>query len=89
MTMTGQTMTKMTDDPAPEQVRYGASNDPSTSLDSARDKSLGASKHGAYFLLESIYKECLKMLHPFMPFVTEEVFGHLNLGDGLLMTEAW
>ena len=56
-------------------------NDPSASL--------GASKHGAYFLLESIYKECLKMLHPFMPFVTEEVFGHLNLGDGLLITEAW
>lgn len=44
---------------------------------------------GAYYLLEKIYRECLKMLHPFMPYVTEEIYQRLKLGDGLLMTEVW
>ena len=47
-------------------------------------------KSGAYFLLETIYKECLKMLHPFMPFVTEEIYQQFLAKDGkLLFVEEW
>jgi valyl-tRNA synthetase len=47
-------------------------------------------KFGAYYLLETIYKECLKMLHPFMPFVTEEIYQKLgNKNKELLMIEEW
>ncbi len=40
-----------------------------------------------YMLLE-ILKTNLKMLHPFMPFITEEVWGQLNQKT-LLMVEQW
>lgn len=43
----------------------------------------------AYYLLEKILFECLKMLHPFMPFVTEAVYQKLELGDKMLMVESW
>lgn len=43
---------------------------------------------GAYYLLEKIYKDCLKMLHPFMPYITEEVYNRLEFGN-LLMVEKW
>ncbi len=44
--------------------------------------------------LITILTECLKMLHPFMPFVTEEIFQHLKELQGkkkktLLMVEPW
>lgn len=31
----------------------------------------------------------LKLLHPYMPFITEEVYGHLPGVDGMLITAAW
>lgn len=37
-----------------------------------------------YYLLEN----SLKLLHPFMPFITEEIWGELKKGD-LLMIEKW
>ncbi len=43
----------------------------------------------AYYLLEKVLFECLKMLHPFMPFVTEAVYQKLELGDKMLMVESW
>lgn len=42
----------------------------------------------AYAVLESMLIDCLKMLHPFMPFVTEAVFQKLGKGE-LLMTAEW
>ncbi|MDO8536675.1 MAG: valine--tRNA ligase [bacterium] len=42
----------------------------------------------AYSTLETILTESLKMLHPFMPFVTEEIFGKLHRNK-MLMTEKW
>ncbi len=42
----------------------------------------------AYSTLEIILIECLKMLHPFMPFVTEAIFQKLGAGE-LLMTAEW
>lgn len=42
----------------------------------------------AYATLETILIECLKMLHPFMPFVTEAIFQKLGAGK-MLMVEKW
>ena len=42
----------------------------------------------AYQLLETIMKECLKMLHPFMPFITEEIWEKMG-EKKLLMIERW
>ena len=53
---------------------------------------LGSESHAdataAYFTLETILLECLKMLHPFMPFITEEIYGKFN-HEKLLMVEKW
>lgn len=38
--------------------------------------------------LDQIFGECLKMLHPFMPFVTEEIWGKIG-NKNLLMIESW
>lgn len=38
-----------------------------------------------YYILEN----SLKLLHPFMPFVTEEIWQELKDGESLLMVEAW
>ena len=38
-----------------------------------------------YTMLESI----LKLLHPFIPYVTEEVYGYLPDTEGLLINAAW
>src|SRR3989339_72866 len=46
-------------------------------------------KQAAYFLLEKILFGCLKLLHPFMPFITEEIFQTLKLSSSqsFLMVE--
>ena len=35
------------------------------------------------------FEVCLKMLHPIMPFVTEELWGHFRKGEGLLSSSDW
>ena len=42
----------------------------------------------AYSTLETILLECLKMLHPFMPFITEEIYRKFE-PEKLLMVEPW
>jgi len=42
----------------------------------------------AHQTLETILAECLKMLHPFMPFITEEIYQKLQPGK-MLMVEKW
>ena len=44
--------------------------------------------HRAYHLLDHILVDCLKMLHPFMPFVTEAVYRKSHPND-LLTEERW
>jgi valyl-tRNA synthetase len=48
----------------------------------------GAQKAASYALLESLLLESLKILHPFMPFITEEIFGIFRPGK-MLMVEKW
>lgn len=40
-------------------------------------------------LLDTILSDSLKLLHPFMPFVTEEIWGSMPNKKGLLMVEEW
>ncbi|MEX1014448.1 MAG: valine--tRNA ligase [Candidatus Paceibacterota bacterium] len=53
------------------------------------DKNDIEDKRSAYRMLEKIFFESIKMLHPFIPFVTEAVYDELNLGDKMLMIERW
>ena len=39
--------------------------------------------------LEEVYITILKLLHPFMPFITEEIFGKISGNNRLLITEKW
>ena len=36
-----------------------------------------------------VLRDIVKLLHPIMPFITEEVWDKLKLGEGLLMKAAW
>jgi len=45
-------------------------------------------KAAAYLMLQTILVACLKMLHPFMPFVTEEIYGKFFPGKSLII-EKW
>src|SRR5258708_1242824 len=42
----------------------------------------------SYAVLDSSYLAILKLLHPFMPFITEEIYQKLNLGESI-MVEKW
>lgn len=53
-------------------------------------------KATARFVLQSVLKDLLKLLHPFMPFITEEIWGYLSAEtgtaeseDNLLITASW
>ncbi len=50
-------------------------------------------KKQAQYILDTILKDCLKMLHPFMPFVTEAIWQKLphykNKKDNLLIITQW
>lgn len=53
-------------------------------------------KSTARFVLQSVLKDLLKLLHPFMPFITEEIWGYLpsevgtaESNDNLLITASW
>lgn len=40
-------------------------------------------------LLRSILMDSLKLLHPFMPFITEKIWQEMNRGQKILMVEEW
>ncbi|MBU2101420.1 valine--tRNA ligase [Patescibacteria group bacterium] len=60
------------------------------SKDRLREES-GADKAAVQEVLTTILRSSLKMLHPFMPYVTEEVWNKLpgNKKDDLLIVERW
>ena len=43
----------------------------------------------SFTVLRSLFTVQLKLLHPFMPFVTEELYQQLHLGDTMLIIESW
>ena len=49
----------------------------------------GNKDESAAYTLRAILTECLTMLHPFMPFVTEEIWQTLEYTDGILMVKQW
>jgi len=46
-------------------------------------------KNSRFQLLYHILKDCLIILHPFMPFITEEIWGMAGFADDLLIVEPW
>ncbi len=49
----------------------------------------GRSAACARAVLVDVLKNVLKLLHPFMPFITEEIYGSIPGVDELLITSAW
>ncbi len=46
-------------------------------------------KEEAYPVLLEVFSTSLKLLHPFMPFVTEAIWQEMKLGDKMLIESAW
>jgi valyl-tRNA synthetase len=46
-------------------------------------------KHTVQKVLTTVLKEILRLLHPFMPFITEEIWGFIPETEGLLVTDKW
>ena len=46
-------------------------------------------KDTAIFVLIKVMKDMLKLLHPFMPFITEEIWGYLPGNSERLISSAW
>jgi len=43
----------------------------------------------SYTVLANIYTILLELLHPFMPFVTEEIYSQMGIGDKPLIVTSW
>jgi len=48
-----------------------------------------AKKRAAQQVLMAALTDILKLLHPFMPFITEEIYGYLHPNVDTIMLEAW
>ena len=48
-----------------------------------------ASKEAAAATLYHVLQNALKLLHPFIPFVTEEIYGYLETGEETIMKAPW
>ncbi len=48
-----------------------------------------ASKDSARYTLVSVLKGILKLLHPFMPFITEEIYTHITDEDESIVISKW
>lgn len=48
-----------------------------------------SSKIAAQYTLVMVLKNTMKLLHPFMPFITEEIFTHLPGEEESVMTSSW
>jgi len=47
------------------------------------------SKNAALYTLSYVLTDALKLLHPFMPFITEEIYCSLHPEEDTIMTSAW
>ncbi len=48
-----------------------------------------ARKRATQAVLHAVFKDVLKLLHPFIPFATEELWAAFGYGDGIIGREAW
>ena len=48
-----------------------------------------AAKKTVQKVLVKVLKDILRLLHPFMPFITEEIWGFMPNTSGLLVTDVW
>ena len=55
----------------------------------ARLREGGGNRLSAQAVLNRVLMDSLKMLNPFMPYVTEEMFAHLVHDEGMLITAPW
>jgi len=46
-------------------------------------------KEAALYVLVNVMKDMLKLLHPFMPFITEEIWSHLPGSEEPLIVSSW
>lgn len=49
----------------------------------------GISNRAAQYTLTYVLQGTLKLLHPFMPFITDEIYAHLTGGKGSIMNSKW
>ena len=49
----------------------------------------GGSAEAALYTLRLVLGNCLKLLHPFMPFITEEIYQNIQEGAGSIMVSSW
>lgn len=49
----------------------------------------GASKKAAQYTVSSVLEGTLKLLHPFMPFITDEIYTHLKDEDDSIVISKW
>ena len=53
------------------------------------DESAAASKNAALYTLRTVLIDALKLLHPYMPFITEEIFCNLQDAEESIMVSDW
>ena len=55
----------------------------------SRDENTAASSDAARQVLYAVLKNSLQMLHPFMPFITEEIWEKITSNEGMIITAPW
>ncbi len=55
----------------------------------ASGKSVNASQNAALWTLKTVLIDVLKLLHPYMPFITEEIFCNLQSEEESIMISKW
>ncbi|MBR4581845.1 MAG: valine--tRNA ligase [Lachnospiraceae bacterium] len=55
----------------------------------AKDESAKASQNAALWTLKTVLIDALKLLHPYMPFITEEIFCTLQSEEESIMISKW
>jgi len=56
---------------------------------SAEDAAMQASRNAALWTLKTVLIDALKLLHPYMPFITEEIFCTLQSEEESIMISKW
>ena len=55
----------------------------------SREENTAASSDAARQVLYVVLKDSLQMLHPFMPFITEEIWEKITTNEGMIITAPW